>query len=63
MVKHFCDMCKKESKTSLVNLPSLERHGMDDNGYPVFKKIIRGFDICDNCLNEMSKNFYEKLKW
>lgn len=56
-------MCKKDSKTSLVNLPSLEQHGTDNDGYPVFKKIIRGFDICDNCLNEMSKNFYEKLKW
>lgn len=63
MVKHFCDMCKKETKTSLVNLPTLEQHGIDDNCYPVFKKIIGSFNICDNCLKDISKNFYEKLKW
>ena len=63
MVKHFCDMCKKDTKTVSVNLPTLKQHGIDDNGYPVYQKLIGSFDICNNCLQEISKSFYEKLKW
>lgn len=63
MVKHFCDMCKKETKTDIVILPTLEQCGTDDDGYPVFKNVNGHFDICKDCLNEMRKEFYEKLKW
>lgn len=63
MVKHFCDMCKRDSKTSLVKLPILEQNGIDDNGNPVFTSIMESFDFCDNCLYKISKSFYEKLKW
>lgn len=56
-------MCKKDTKTVSVNLPTLKQHGIDDNGYPVYQKLIGSFDICNNCLQEISKSFYEKLKW
>jgi hypothetical protein len=60
MVKHFCDICKKESITDTINLPVLVRKGLNHFNDPNFETITRQFDICNNCLREIAKEFSEK---
>lgn len=63
MVRYFCDLCKKMKKTNLVTLPTLEQRGMNYYNNPLFVEVVKDFDICDNCLKDISERFYEKLKW
>lgn len=60
MVKHFCDMCKKEKRTSLVYLPTLKQDGFNNNFESNFKVIRKEFDVCYSCLTDIAKYIYEK---
>lgn len=60
MVKHFCDICKKESVTKIINLPVLVRRGLNHFNEPNFETTTRQFDICSSCLREIAKEFSEK---
>ena len=60
MVKHFCDICKKEAVTKIVNLPILERSGLNHFNEPNLEITTQQFDICNSCLREIAKEFSDK---
>ncbi len=60
MVKHFCDICKKEAITKIVSFPVLKRRGLNHFNEPNIGIITQQFDICNICLKEIAKEFSEK---
>lgn len=61
MTKHFCDICKKEVITKLISFPVLERRGLNHFNEPNIEIATQQFDICNNCLKEIAKEFSEKV--
>lgn len=67
MVKHFCDVCKKECSPILVTLPTINGDGVGQ--YQTGNKIrnrkhvsIRQFDVCDDCYGIIAMNVYAMTK-
>lgn len=68
MVKHFCDVCKQEKKTSAIYLPTLNHDGVSEykQGNKVRSKKQVGtyqFDLCDECLGNIAMNIYGMTKY
>ena len=60
VVKHFCDVCKKEAITKPVSLPVLVQRGLNHFNEPNFEITTQQFDICDSCLKEIAKEVSKK---
>lgn len=67
MVKHFCDICKQESKTSAIYLPTLNHDSVSEykQGNKMRSKnqvSTYQFDLCEGCLANIAMNMYGMTK-
>lgn len=67
MIKHFCDVCKQEKKTSAIYLPTLNHNGVSEyrQGNKMRSKNLLGtyqFDLCEECLTNIAMNMYGMTK-